>query len=89
VQPVPRLPAWLDRLSAPLQHALATGQARWWPLARLSWAAIRMAGWIWQRLTRPREDVFMTLEAVAFRASRSTRGDGDREAARPAPSPPS
>jgi SAM-dependent methyltransferase len=67
VAPLPPLPGWLRRLSAPLRHALATGHARWWPLARLSWRGIRLLGWSWQKITQPKADVYMTLEALAFK----------------------
>jgi SAM-dependent methyltransferase len=67
VSPLPPLPAWLRNLSAPLQRGLATGQSMAWPLALWAWRAIRVAGWGWQRLAHPNDDIFTTLEAVAFR----------------------
>ena len=67
VSPLPPLPGWLRRASAPLQQQLATGQAQVWPLALLTWRAIRVLGWGWQKLTHPHDDIFATLEAIAFR----------------------
>lgn len=66
--PLPRLPLWLRRLSAPLQHQLGTGRARFWAVKHLLWRAIRLMGWAWQKIAHRRDDVFMTLEAVAFRS---------------------
>jgi SAM-dependent methyltransferase len=68
VAPLPPLPRWLRRASASLQHGLANGQARPWPLALLTWRGVRLAGWGWQRLASPRDDIFTTLEVTAFRA---------------------
>jgi SAM-dependent methyltransferase len=67
VSPLPLLPGWLRRLSAPLQRRLTTGQAKVWPLALFTWRAIRVFGWGWQLIARPDDDIFTTLEAVAFR----------------------
>jgi SAM-dependent methyltransferase len=67
VSPLPRLPRWLRRLSDPLRRGLVEGQAAAWPVALWSWRAIRLAGWGWHRLVHPSEDVFTTLEALAFR----------------------
>ncbi len=75
--PLPPLPAWLRRASAPLQHDLATGQAHSWLAALLLWRAIRIFGWGWQKLAYPRDDIFVTLEAVAFRP-REISSDVDR-----------
>jgi len=67
VSPLPRLPCWLQRISAPLQAGLASGRASAWPLALVAWRAVRVCGWGWQRITHPRDDVFAALEATAFR----------------------
>jgi len=69
VSPLPPLPGWLRRLSAPVQSGLTTGQARAWPLALALWRAVRVLGWGWQRVFRPGLDVFATLEAAATRPS--------------------
>lgn len=65
--PLPPLPEWLRRLSAPLQTSLSTGRARLWPVALAAWRAIRLVGWGWQRVAHRPADVFATLEAVAFK----------------------
>jgi len=65
--PLPPLPGWLRRLSAPLQHTLTTGQAKAWPVVLWTWRIIRIFGWGWQRLAHPEDDIFTTLEATAFR----------------------
>jgi SAM-dependent methyltransferase len=65
--PLPPLPRWLRRLSSPLQQSLAKGQAGVWPVALLTWRAIRLLGWGWQRLRQPQDDIFAALEAVAWR----------------------
>jgi SAM-dependent methyltransferase len=67
VNPLPRLPAWLDRLTRGLQESLANGSARPWLPALLLWRAIRVGAWGWQKLRRPKENPFATLEALAFR----------------------
>jgi len=67
VAPLPPLPGWLRHASAPLQHGLSTGQAKFWRASRLAWRGIRLLGWAWQRLAHPDYDIFATLEAVAFR----------------------
>ena len=67
VSPLPPLPGWLRRLSAPLQYQLVTGQAKAWPLALFARRAIRVLGWGWQKVTHPHDDIFATLEAIAFR----------------------
>jgi SAM-dependent methyltransferase len=65
--PLPHLPAWLRRASAPLERSLADGQARPWPIALAAWRAIRLFGWAWHRVAHPREELSATLEALAFR----------------------
>jgi len=65
VAPRPPLPGWVERLSAPLQAGLADGSARPWRLSLYTWRAIRLAGWGWQRLAHPADDIFTTLEACA------------------------
>jgi len=65
--PLPPLPAFLRRSTMPLERSLADGSARPWMLARALWMAVRLLGWAWQRLTRPQEDIFATLEAMAWR----------------------
>jgi len=67
VSPLPPLPGWLRRLSAPLQHGLTRGQTKAWSLALWTWRAIRVLGWGWQRVAHPADDIFTTLEALAFR----------------------
>lgn len=65
--PLPPLPGWIRRISAPLERALADGSARPWPVALALWRAIRLLGWGWQRAARPQDDIFATLEALACR----------------------
>ena len=65
--PLPPLPGWLSRASKPLEQALATGQARPWELALFTWRGIRVAGWGWQKIAHRSDDIFATLEALAFR----------------------
>jgi len=65
--PLPPLPELLRRATMPLERSLADGSARPWMLARALWLAVRLLGWAWQRLTRPHEDIFATLEAMAWR----------------------
>ena len=67
VSPLPPLPGWLSRASVPLQYQLATGQAKVWTLALFAWRVIRVMGWGWQKIMHPRDDIFTTLEAIAFR----------------------
>ena len=67
VAPLPFLPGWLRRASTPLEHALANGQARPWFVALALWRAIRLGGWGWHRLAHRQDEVFATLEALAFR----------------------
>ncbi|MDW8065788.1 MAG: class I SAM-dependent methyltransferase [Anaerolineae bacterium] len=66
--PLPPLPAWLERAAAPLARSLADGTARPWAAALFLWRAIRLLGWAWQNVARPDLDVFMTLEALAWRS---------------------
>lgn len=66
-RPLPALPGWLDRLTQPLQTSLATGQGRAWALRLYAWRLIRLAAWTAHRLLRPRDDVYVTLEARATR----------------------
>ena len=63
--PLPSLPVPLRRATAPLQQALATGQARPWPVALALWRAVRLFGWGWHWLARRHKDPFATLEAIA------------------------
>lgn len=67
VSPLPPLPGWLRKLSAPLAGGLATGQARSWPVALVLWRAVRLFGLSWWALAHRDDDVFATLEATAFR----------------------
>jgi SAM-dependent methyltransferase len=67
VSPLPPLPGWLQEATAPLAHALADGTARPWTLALMLWRGIRLLGWAWQRVARPQDDIFATLEALACR----------------------
>ena len=67
VSPLPWLPNWLRRLSDPLRRSLADGQAAAWAVSLWTWRAIRVAGWGWHRLAHQSEDVYTTLEALAFR----------------------
>lgn len=64
--PLPSLPDPLRRATRPLYQALVTGQARPWPVARALWMAVRLLGWAWQKITNPQEDVFATLEVLAW-----------------------
>ncbi len=65
--PLPPLPGWLQRASAPLARGLADGSARPWTVALVLWRAVRLFGWAWQRVARPQDDIFATLEAIACR----------------------
>jgi 2-polyprenyl-3-methyl-5-hydroxy-6-metoxy-1,4-benzoquinol methylase len=67
VAPLPPLPAWLRRVTMPLQRALSTGQARPWPVALTLWRTIRLLVWGWHRLARRTDDIFTTLETTAWR----------------------
>ncbi len=67
VAPLPPLPGWLDRTTAPLQRGLSTGDARAWPAALALWRAVRLAAWGWFRLARREGDIFATLEVTAWR----------------------
>lgn len=67
VSPLPPLPGWLQRLTAPLARGLADGSARPWLPALVLWRAVRLLGWAWQRVAHPQDDVFATLEALAWR----------------------
>ena len=67
VAPLPRLPGWLRRLSDPLRRRVVEGQASAWPAAVWTWRAIRVAGWGWHRLAHRSDDVYTTLEALAFK----------------------
>jgi 2-polyprenyl-3-methyl-5-hydroxy-6-metoxy-1,4-benzoquinol methylase len=67
VSPLPPLPRWLRRLSAPLQRDVVSGQAARWRAALLTWRVIRLLGWGWQKIAHPHDDIFTTLEASAFR----------------------
>jgi 2-polyprenyl-3-methyl-5-hydroxy-6-metoxy-1,4-benzoquinol methylase len=65
--PLPPLPPWLDRLSAPLEQKVSSGQARVWPVALWLWRGVRVLAWGWQKAAHPHDDIFATLEAVAVR----------------------
>jgi len=65
--PLPLLPEPLRQATAPLERSLADGTARPWLLALILWRAVRLLGWAWQKLTRPQDDIFATLEAMACR----------------------
>jgi SAM-dependent methyltransferase len=67
--PLPQVPGLWRRATVPLQQALAWGTARPWRLALLVWRAVRVVSWAWQRLVRPADDVYATLEALAVRRS--------------------
>jgi 2-polyprenyl-3-methyl-5-hydroxy-6-metoxy-1,4-benzoquinol methylase len=67
VSPLPPLPAWLRRVSTPLQRSLINAEASNWALALWMWRAIRVMGWGWQKIAHRHDDIFMTLEAIAFR----------------------
>lgn len=67
VSPLPPLPGWLEQATAPLSRSLADGSARPWLPALILWRAVRILGWAWQKVARPRDDVFTTLEALAWR----------------------
>ncbi len=66
--PLPPLPGWLERMSMPLYRSLATGQAEQWKPALYTWRAIRLFGWLWQKIRYPQDDIFATLEVIAFRS---------------------
>lgn len=65
--PLPPLPKWVRRASASLERGLADGSARPWLPALILWRAIRLLGWAWQRVAYPQDDIFATLEALAWR----------------------
>jgi O-antigen ligase len=65
--PMPPLPAWLEQISQPLYRSLASGQAKQWRFALYAWRAVRLFGWGWQKVAHPQDDIYATLEAVAFR----------------------
>ncbi len=65
--PLPPLPRWVQRASAPLERSLADGSARPWPVALALWRAIRLFGWAWQKVAYPQDDIFATLEVIACR----------------------
>ena len=67
VMPLPELSSLLEKSTAPLQRGLANGSARLWPVALTLWRAIRLAAWGWQRIRRPQDNPFATLEALAFK----------------------
>jgi len=67
VAPLPRLPGWLRRLSDPLRRSVVTGQAGAWPAALWAWRAVRAAGWGWHQLAHRSDDLYTTLEALAFK----------------------
>ena len=69
VSPLPPLPALLRDLSRPLHRSLANGQARRWRLALYTWRAIRVLGWGWSKVAHRSDDIFTTLEAIAFKPS--------------------
>lgn len=68
--PLPPLPPWLEPLSRPVQHKLATGELApgWpWQTALWLWRGVRVGALGWQKLVRPQDDIFTTLEAVAVK----------------------
>jgi 2-polyprenyl-3-methyl-5-hydroxy-6-metoxy-1,4-benzoquinol methylase len=66
--PLPPMPEWLDRASKPLYEQLSTGRATGnWQSALWMWRAIRAGAWAWQKLTKPSDDIFATLEVIATR----------------------
>jgi len=67
VSPLPPLPGWVRRITAPIARALADGSAQPWGLALYLWRAVRFLGWMWQKIAFPQDDIFMTLEAMAWR----------------------
>lgn len=66
--PLPPMPDWLRRSGRPLQQRVADGSARPWRAMLLAWRAVRVFGWGWQRVARPHDDIYATLEAAAWRA---------------------
>ncbi len=66
--PLPALPDWLRRVSAPLEQALATGQAKPWLVGLTLWRMLRVLGWGWQWIAGSRDDIFVTLEGLAHTA---------------------
>lgn len=67
ISPLPPLPGWLDTASRPLAASLVDGSAQNWRTALLAWRVIRVFGWGWQKLAHPKDDIFTTLEAIAFK----------------------
>jgi 2-polyprenyl-3-methyl-5-hydroxy-6-metoxy-1,4-benzoquinol methylase len=63
--PLPPLPDWLQHLSAPLEHKVASGQAPSWAVSLWLWRGVRVLAWGWQKVAHPHDDIFATLEAVA------------------------
>ncbi len=66
VSPLPPLPGLVRQATAPLARALADGSARPWLPALLLWRAVRLLGWAWQKVAHPQDDIFATLEALAW-----------------------
>jgi 2-polyprenyl-3-methyl-5-hydroxy-6-metoxy-1,4-benzoquinol methylase len=68
VAPLPPMPTWLHRLSAPLEQKISSGQeVPSWPVALWLWRGVRVLAWGWQKAAHPHDDIFATLEAVAMR----------------------
>jgi len=67
VSPLPKLPAWFRHLMQPLQQSLANGTAQHWRTSLFVWRAVRFAGLMWHWMTSQRDDVYTTLEAIAYR----------------------
>ncbi len=67
VSPFPALPRWLSFASNPLRQRLITGQSSNWTLDLLMWRLIRLVGWAWQKIAYPKDDIFTTLEVIAFK----------------------
>jgi 2-polyprenyl-3-methyl-5-hydroxy-6-metoxy-1,4-benzoquinol methylase len=65
--PLPPLPGWLDRLTKPLQRAVASGQTGQWALTLFAWRAVRALAWLGGRLSGAHDDVYVTLVATATR----------------------
>jgi 2-polyprenyl-3-methyl-5-hydroxy-6-metoxy-1,4-benzoquinol methylase len=71
VMPLPPLPNWVRRRSESLQMSLANGNAKNWRTALVAWRAIRVFGFAWQKFVRANDDIYTTLEAIAFQPAAS------------------
>jgi 2-polyprenyl-3-methyl-5-hydroxy-6-metoxy-1,4-benzoquinol methylase len=63
--PLPRLPGFVERLFMPVHRGLARGDAPFWGLSLYAWRVVRLLALMRDRLFASKDDVMMTLEAVA------------------------